>query len=112
MPLSTPSNLEYLGPKPNFTRDTYDTLEAMQAALNSGHIDEGHQTYCTETGITYRAVRGPQGLIWEDTVGDLQRDLTQKIIDNERVASEALWDLNSRVENIEQDVSDAQNDIE
>jgi hypothetical protein len=106
MPLSTPSNLEYLGPKPNFTRDTYDTLEAMQEALDSGHIDEGHQTYCTETGITYRAVKGTTGLVWEDTVGNLQRDLTQKILDNEKVASEALWDLNSRLSKVESEIID------
>jgi hypothetical protein len=106
MPLSTPSNLEYLGPKPNFTRDTYDTLEAMQEALDSGHIDEGHQTYCTETGITYRAVKGTTGLVWEDTVGNLQRELTQKILDNEKVASEALWDLNSRLSKVESEITD------
>ena len=106
MPIISPSNIEYLGSKPNFTRDTYNTLEAMQAALDSGHIDEGHQTYCVETGITYRAVRSQQGLVWEDTVGDLQRDLTQKIIDNERVASEALWDLNSRLSKVESEITD------
>ena len=102
MPIISPSNLEYLGSKPNFTRDTYDTLAKMQAALEDGHIDVGHQTYCIETGITYKAVPNPSGgLMWEDTIGDLREDLTQKILDDERVTSEAFWDLNERVQKTE-----------
>ncbi len=105
MPIFSPSNIEYLGSKPNFTRDTYDTLEAMQAALEAGYIDEGHLTYCRETGITYRAVRVNDDLIWEDTIGDLQKDLTEKILEDEKVTSEALWDLNTRMEHVEKDLS-------
>lgn len=38
--------------KPNFTRDSYDTLTALRA-VQDHEIDEGHIAYCAATGLHY-----------------------------------------------------------
>ena len=53
MAFKLPSNLEYLGSKPNFSRDTFLTVSQMQEAISQGWIDEGHISYCKENGIRY-----------------------------------------------------------
>ena len=49
-----PENVSYLGNKPNFTRDTFDTISDMSAAAEAGYIDEGHLSYCKEDGKHYK----------------------------------------------------------
>ena len=45
-------NFEYLGPKPNFERDAFKTLEEMKSVQN-GSIDDGHISYCIEDKTHY-----------------------------------------------------------
>ena len=108
MAYKLPSNIEYLGQKPNFTRDSYPTLTAMTEALEQGHIDPGHLSYCQESGVTYKAVLDPVtgGLIWKDILGDLQREYLGIIEDSEKVAAEAFWDLNTRLKSIEKSITE------
>lgn len=66
MPIISPSNIEYLGSKPNFTRDAFDTIAEMQAALEAGYIDEGHLSYCRADGKHYKATKTDLGsLEWK-----------------------------------------------
>ena len=63
--IAYPENVSYLGNKPNFTRDSFDTLEEMDAAIGLGYIDEGHLSYCKSNGKTYKAIKTEEGgLAW------------------------------------------------
>lgn len=108
MAYKLPSNIEYLGQKPNFTRDSYPTLASMTEALEQGHIDPGHLSYCQESGVTYKAVLDPVtgGLIWKDILGDLRGEYLRIIEDSEKVAAEAFWDLNTRLKSIEKSITE------
>ena len=114
MAYKLPSNIEYLGQKPNFTRDSYPTLTAMTEALEQGHIDPGHLSYCQESGVTYKAVLDPVtgGLVWKDILGDLQREYLGIIEDSEKVAAEAFWDLNTRLKNVEKSITEISESIQ
>lgn len=46
-------NFNYQGKKPNFTRDSFKTLEAMRTASESLY-DEGHLSFCEEDKKTYK----------------------------------------------------------
>ena len=46
------SNFILRSKAPNFERDSYESLLAMRA-VNPGHMDEGHISYCKETGKHY-----------------------------------------------------------
>ena len=79
MAIKYPSNLEYLGARPNFTRDSFKTRQEADDALAAGWIDQGHLSYIFETGRTYRAVPdpgNPGSLMWSDFLGDLSTELT------------------------------------
>ena len=111
MAFKLPSNLEYLGSKPNFSRDTFLTVSQMQEAISQGWIDEGHISYCKENGITYRAIKDPENqerLIWSDLIGEVKDDIEKIIIQNEFVTSEALTDLNSRLSKVESEITDTE----
>lgn len=114
MAYKLPSNIEYLGQKPNFTRDSYPTLASMTEALEQGHIDPGHLSYCQESGVTYKAVLDPVtgGLIWKDILGDLQREYLGIIEDSEKVAAEAFWDLNTRLKNVEGSIAELSGSVQ
>ena len=114
MAYKLPSNIEYLGQKPNFTRDSYPTLTAMTEALEQGHIDPGHLSYCQESGVTYKAVLDPVtgGLVWKDILGDLQREYLGIIEDSEKVAAEAFWDLNTRLKNVEKSITELSESVQ
>lgn len=45
-------NFDYLGPKPNFVRDSIDTLEEL-SNVPMGAYDYGHIVYCYETNNLY-----------------------------------------------------------
>lgn len=53
MALKIGDNFSYQGKKPNFDRDNFDTLTAMKAFPETS-IDEGHISYCKETGKNYQ----------------------------------------------------------
>lgn len=53
MALKIGDNFNYQGKKPNFERDGFDTLAAMKAYPETS-IDEGHISYCKETGKNYQ----------------------------------------------------------
>ena len=46
-------NFDYQGQKPNFARDTFSTLSEMKAYPETS-IDEGHVSFCIETGKLYQ----------------------------------------------------------
>lgn len=46
-------NFNYRGKKPNFDRDSFDTLQSMKS-YSDNNIDEGHISYCIETGKHYK----------------------------------------------------------
>lgn len=46
-------NFDYQGQKPNFARDTFSTLSEMKAYPETS-IDEGHISFCIETGKLYQ----------------------------------------------------------
>lgn len=46
------TNLDYKGKRPNFERDQFDTLAEMKAYPEK-FLDEGHLSFCKETGIRY-----------------------------------------------------------
>lgn len=53
MALKIGDNFSYQGQKPNFDRDSFDTLAAMKAFPETS-IDEGHISYCKEDGKNYQ----------------------------------------------------------
>lgn len=53
MALKIGDNFSYQGQKPNFDRDSFDTLAAMKAYPETS-IDEGHISYCKENGKNYQ----------------------------------------------------------
>lgn len=52
MALLIGDNFNYQGQKPNFERDSFDTLESMISYPETS-IDDGHISYCKETGKHY-----------------------------------------------------------
>lgn len=46
-------NFNYRGKKPNFDRDSFDTLQSMKS-YSDNNIDEGHISYCIETDKHYK----------------------------------------------------------
>lgn len=53
MAISINSNFSYQGKLPNFERDSFDTLANMKSFPETS-LDDGHITYCKETGGTYK----------------------------------------------------------
>lgn len=51
--ISIGDNLGYKGIKPNFVRDSFDTVSLM-SAVNDNVIDDGHLSYCVETDKHYK----------------------------------------------------------
>lgn len=60
MAVQIQDNFQYRGPKPNFVRDAFDTLEEM-ANASPGEMDGGHLCYCKEDGKTYRYRKYTEG---------------------------------------------------
>lgn len=52
MSLLIGDNFNYQGQKPNFERDSFETLAAMKAYPETS-IDDGHLSYCKENGKHY-----------------------------------------------------------
>ena len=46
-------NFNYRGKKPNFDRDSFDTLYDMKN-YSENSLDDGHISYCKETGKHYK----------------------------------------------------------
>lgn len=46
-------NFNYRGKKPNFDRDSFDTLQDMKN-YSENSLDDGHMSYCKETGKHYK----------------------------------------------------------
>ena len=114
MAYKLPSNIEYLGQKPNFTRDSYPTLASMEEALALGHIDPGHLSYCQESGVTYKAVldQSTGTMSWKDILGDIRSEYLGIIEDTEKVAAEAFWDLDSRLKDIKESITELSADVQ
>lgn len=53
MALITVDNLDYRGERPNFERDRFQTVEAMEAAGKARDMDLGHISYVVEKGRHY-----------------------------------------------------------
>ena len=53
MAIGVIDNFSYNGKKPNFERDSFATLEQMRNIPDT-NIDEGHISYCSETGKSYQ----------------------------------------------------------
>lgn len=53
MAIGIGDNFKYQGRKPNFARDSFATLKEMES-VDVSIMDEGHISYCEETGETYR----------------------------------------------------------
>ena len=53
MSLGIGDNFNYSGRKPNFSRDSYETLAALRAVRDSD-VDDGHLAYCAEDRRTYK----------------------------------------------------------
>lgn len=53
MAITVPDNMSYGGKKPNFDRDQFATLTAMNG-FSSDFLDEGHISYCVETKKHYK----------------------------------------------------------
>ena len=45
-------NFNYRGKKPNFDRDSFDTLQDMKN-YSENSLDDGHISYCKETNQTW-----------------------------------------------------------
>ena len=52
MALLIGDNFSYNGKKPNFERDSFETLAALKAFAEA-NIDNGHIAYCVETNKHY-----------------------------------------------------------
>lgn len=52
MALLIGDNFSYNGKKPNFERDSFETLAALKAVAEA-NIDNGHIAYCVETKRHY-----------------------------------------------------------
>ena len=46
-------NFNYRGKKPNFDRDSFDTLQDMKN-YSENSLDDGHISYCKETDKHYK----------------------------------------------------------
>lgn len=53
MAIKVGDNFSYQGQKPNFDRDSFDTLAAMKTYPETS-IDDGHISFCKENGKTYQ----------------------------------------------------------
>ena len=53
MAIKVGDNFNYQGQKPNFDRDSFDTLAYMKAYPETS-IDDGHISYCKENGKSYQ----------------------------------------------------------
>ena len=52
MSIKIGANLDFRGKEPNFARDQFETLSEMKS-ISDNAIDEGHISYCKETGLHY-----------------------------------------------------------
>lgn len=52
MSVQISDNLDYKGSKPNFARDSFATM-ALMKAVDDSFMDDGHVSYCAETGERY-----------------------------------------------------------
>ena len=52
MSIKIGANLDFRGKDPNFARDQFETLSEMKS-ISDNAIDEGHISYCKETGLHY-----------------------------------------------------------
>ena len=100
MAIIYPSNIEYLGNNPNFTRDSYNTKAEMDAAIVNNHIDEGHLSYCKEDGKTYKAVLTDNGLVWSDFIGEFKISLEATV---NNTISGWVSDLNGKIDTLEKE---------
>lgn len=66
-------NFNYRGKKPNFDRDSFDTLQDMKN-YSENSLDDGHISYCIDKGTMYfdTAINKPifwDGSKWIDATG-------------------------------------------
>ena len=66
MSIQVNSNFNYKGSKPNFERDRFETLELMRSA-DERSLDNGHISYCIETGKHYVFNKNNTTLILTET---------------------------------------------
>lgn len=53
MAITVGDNFQYQGAKPNFARDSFETLSEMKGFPET-NIDDGHLSFCKEDGETYK----------------------------------------------------------
>lgn len=54
MPIPTADGFSYNGPKPNFDRDSFNTISDMKSYPENYQLDDGHLSYCKETKLYYK----------------------------------------------------------
>ena len=86
MSIQINNNFDYKGNQPNFKRDQFRTLKEMRLANGKG-FDEGHISYCIETGRHYvystankiDAKLGRWRLLDENTIKTINEDLKKSL---------------------------------
>ena len=86
MSIQINNNFDYKGNQPNFKRDQFRTLKEMRLANGKG-FDEGHISYCIETGKHYvystankiDAKLGRWRLLDENTIKTINEDLKKSL---------------------------------
>lgn len=101
MAITVPDNMSYGGKKPNFDRDQFATLAAMNS-FASDFLDEGHISYCVETKKHYKWT----GTKWEE-FGNIESgtsgggELTENSVDTQHIKNGAVTEdkLSNEVKN-------------
>ena len=101
MAITVPDNMSYGGKKPNFDRDQFATLAAMNS-FASDFLDEGHISYCVETKKHYKWT----GTKWEEfkSAGEASQIAYSGKVGGSNV-KDALDEVGTRLGNIESGTS-------
>lgn len=101
-------NLGYQGPKPNFARDYYST-KARLKEVTDHDIDDGHISYCAETGLHYEYKYNNSE---DDTYGkwreykplDIELSETSENGVQNKVLNSIIKDLKTKYESVKTDL--------
>ena len=101
MSLLIGDNFNYQGQKPNFERDSFETLAAMKAYPETS-LDDGHLSYCKEDGKRYEYKSSNSADLttgkWRefksgtDSSADIQ-DLKEKYSELEGLVNDSVWQI-------------------
>ena len=101
-------NLGYQGPKPNFARDYYST-KARLKEVTDHDIDDGHISYCAETGLHYEykytnSVDDTYGKWREYKPLDIELSETSENGVQNKVLNSIIQDLKTKYEAVKSDL--------